>query len=78
VASNPDDGVLTITADVPARVWINGVDHGLAPVTGLSLAPGSYSVEVKPTSGKGRSKTARVRIDPGRPKTVTFGLMKVK
>lgn len=78
VAANPDDGILTITADVPARVWINGVDHGLAPISGLALAPGSYRVELKPSAGKGRAKSALVRVDPGRPKTVTFGLMKLK
>lgn len=57
-------GAVRVTGPAQARVFVNDVEYGLAPITVANVLPGLTDVRVQLKSGKPRRKS--IQVGPGR------------
>ena len=60
----PPPSSITVTANEPAEVWLDGARVGDAPVNALSVALGSHDILVKRAAGGERRFSATVTVNP--------------
>ena len=68
----PTTGTISASANLAGRVLVNGRDRGAAPLRGLEVRPGSYTVRFVPGAGDGLAEERAVRVRAGDDARVTF------
>jgi hypothetical protein len=61
----PTTGTLAVSANLPGRVLLDGGDRGAAPLSGLRLRPGTYTVRFVPEGADGLAEDRRVTVRAG-------------
>jgi serine/threonine protein kinase len=69
------NGTLQVSVNPWGNVSINGKSYGSTPLGAISLAPGTYTVVVT-NPDLGATRSASVKISPGKPAGVRFDLKK--
>lgn len=70
----PTTGTAEVQASLPGRVIVDGRDRGAAPVTGLRLRPGTYTVRFVPEGADGLAEELRVTVRAGEASRVSFDI----
>lgn len=68
----PATGTLGARANIAGRVLVNGRDRGAAPLRGLALRPGTYTVRFVPQAGDALAQQKSARIVAGESVAVSF------
>ncbi len=72
-----EPGVLSVTANAPANLWIDGQPRGALPLSKFKVAPGSHLLKVANPS-LGLLKTQRLVVEAGKTATWAFEFGKGK
>jgi hypothetical protein len=70
----PTTGTVEVTASLRGRVIVDGRDRGAAPVTGLRLRPGTYTVRFVPEGADGLAEQSAVTVRAGQASRVSFDI----
>jgi len=70
----PTTGTVQVQASLPGRVIVDGRDRGAAPVTGLRLRPGTYTVRFVPEGADGLAEESAVTVRAGQASRVSFDI----
>ena len=70
----PTTGTVEVNASLPGRVIVDGRDRGAAPVTGLRLRPGTYTVRFVPEGADGLAEQSAVTVRAGQASRVSFDI----
>ncbi len=70
----PTTGTVAVSANLPGRVLLNGRDRGAAPLSGLRLRPGSYTVRFVPEAGDGLAEQRTVIVRAGEAARISFDI----
>ncbi len=68
----PPTGLLSVTANLPGQLSINGDDRGTTPISSLRLRTGTYSLRFVPEAGEILAKERTVDIRAGQTARVAF------
>ncbi len=68
----PTTGTLAVQANLPGRVILDGGDRGAAPLSGLRLRPGTYTVRFVPEGSDGLAEERRVTVRAGEASSAAF------
>jgi hypothetical protein len=70
----PTTGTMAVRASIPGRVLVNGRDRGAAPLRGLELRPGSYTVRFVPDGAEALAEERSVRVVAGEAASASFDI----
>ena len=70
----PTTGTLAVRANLPGQVVVDGRDRGAAPVSGLRLRPGTYTVRFVPEGADALAEEQRVTVRAGAGSSATFDI----
>jgi len=70
----PTTGTVQVQASLPGQVIVDGRDRGAAPVTGLRLRPGTYTVRFVPEGADGLAEESAVTVRAGQASRVSFDI----
>jgi len=70
----PTTGTVAVQASLPGKVAVDGRDRGAAPVTGLRLRPGTYTVRFVPDGADGLAEESTVTVRAGEASRVSFDI----
>jgi hypothetical protein len=65
-------GTVEVRANLAGRVVIDGRDRGAAPLSGLRLRPGTYTVRFVPEGADGLAEEQRLTVRAGQASRATF------
>jgi hypothetical protein len=72
VALRRATGTVSAQANVPGQVLVEGRDRGAAPISGLRLRPGTYTVRFVPEGAGGLAEEQRVTVRAGQASRASF------
>jgi hypothetical protein len=70
----PTTGTVEVNASLAGQVIVDGRDRGAAPVTGLRLRPGTYTVRFVPEGADGLAEQSPVTVRAGEASRVSFDI----
>ena len=70
----PTTGTVAVRANLPGQVLVDGRDRGAAPVSGLRLRPGTYTVRFVPEGADALAEEQRVTVRAGAGSNATFDI----
>jgi hypothetical protein len=63
-------GLLSITTDVPAVIYVDGKRVGVSPIQKLAVPLGSRTIKAVPAGGRGRTRSVETRVVAGRAREI--------
>jgi len=70
----PTTGTVAVRANLPGQVVVDGRDRGAAPVSGLRLRPGTYTVRFVPEGAEALAAEQRVTVRAGEGSNAAFDI----
>ena len=67
-------GTIAVRANLPGQVLVDGRDRGAAPLSGLRLRPGTYTVRFVPEGADGLAEEQRLTVRAGQASSATFDI----
>jgi hypothetical protein len=71
-ALRPTHGTLRVSASLAGRVFVNGRDRGAAPLAGIRLRGGTYTVRFVPETSDRLAEERRIRVTAGQSASTAF------
>ena len=65
-------GTVEVRANLAGQVVVDGRDRGAAPISGLRLRPGTYTVRFVPAGADGLAEEQRLTVRAGQASSATF------
>jgi len=65
-------GTVEVRANLAGQVLVDGRDRGAAPISGLRLRPGTYTVRFVPAGADGLAEEQRLTVRAGQASSATF------
>ena len=65
-------GTVEVRANLAGQVLVDGRDRGAAPISGLRLRPGTYTVRFVPEGADGLAEEQRLTVRAGQASSATF------
>lgn len=67
-------GTIAVRANLSGQVLVDGRDRGAAPISGLRLRPGTYTVGFVPAGADGLAEEQRLTVRAGQASSATFDI----